>query len=195
MNARSDYTAYSDIDLLNMIADDNEKAFEEIYERYWLALLNNANKRLQDKSRGMDVIQNVFIDLWDRRKQVKIEYLKAYLLQATRFQVYKYIEKSKGNSQFLELVDSVLTTSFSADSPVLDKELYQLFADWIQALPAKRNKMFLLYLNNNLSTKLIAQQLEIPRKTVQNQLGIMLKDLKIRILNSLIFILLLNQQL
>jgi len=178
MIAYEAYTNFSDADLLHLVIKDNEKAFEEIYERYWLLLLITANKRLHNKESSKDIVQNVFIDLWTRRKAVKIDHLNAYLQQATRFQVFKYFTKSKVNSNFLELVDNIVTSVLSADSIILDKEMTILVNEWIKSLPTKRKNIFLLYVNNNMSTKHISDFLNISIKTAQNQLCITFKDLE-----------------
>jgi RNA polymerase sigma factor (sigma-70 family) len=189
MIACEDYTSLSDNDLLSLVANDNEKAFETIYERYWLLLLHTANQRLHDKESSMDVIQNVFIDLWTRRKKTVIENLKAYLMQAVRFQVYRFIEKYKGKSAFIEPADIIAASSSTADYSILDKELMELFHDWIETLPPRQKEIFLLCYENNLSTSEISKKLNISRKTVQNQLGNSHKAALEHLQKSLIFLL------
>jgi RNA polymerase sigma factor (sigma-70 family) len=178
MTAYGDYTAFSDDELLLLVADNNEKAFEIIYERYWLLLLNTANKRLQNKDASMDIVQNVFIDLWERRHKTVITHLKAYLMQAIRFQVYKFIEKVKGKSAFLEMVDIIDAASSAADYSLLNNELLAMFQLWVEALPEKQKRIFRLYYENNLSTRQISAHQHIPVKTVQNQLGITFKSIE-----------------
>ena len=174
------------------MAIDDEKAFDALYEKYWSLLLATANKRLHDRESSMDVVQNVFIDLWVKRKVVSIENLQAYLQQAIRFQVYKHISKSKCETPFLNLLDTVLSSSFTADCLLMDKEMNSLLNHWIETLPPKQKKIFLLYLYQDLSTKEISSRLNIPRKTIQNLLGITFNDLQRNVFKSLLLFLFLK---
>ena len=183
------YLSIAEKDLLPLIAADDENAFDVIYERYWSILLNTANKRLHDRESSMDAVQNVFIDLWVRRKEVSIENLQAYLQQATRFQVYKQINNSKRKTPFLQLYDNILSSDLTADCKLMDNEMNALLNDWIATLPTKQKKIFMLYLNTDLTTKEISVELNIPRKTIQNLLGISLKDLLKNVFkSSLVFL-------
>ena len=64
MIAHLEYCLLSDNTLLSYLRNGDNLAFEEIYKRYWQALLNATYKRLQNKDASMDVLQNVFTDLW-----------------------------------------------------------------------------------------------------------------------------------
>ena len=65
-----------------------------------------------------------------------------------------------------------------------EKELEELAQSWIDALPEKRRKIFLLHFRENLSTKEIAEKLGITQKTVQNQLGTASQDFKDQMMGS-----------
>ncbi len=192
MPAINQYISLADKDLLLQIAADDARAFDAVYEKYWSILLHTANKRLHDREASMDAVQNVFIDLWARRKDVSIENLPAYLQQATRFQVYKQISNSKKKTPFLQLLDNILSSDFTADCKLMDKEMQSLLNDWIETLPPKQKKIFLLYLNRDLSTKEMSAELNIPRKTIQNLLSISLNDLQKNVFKSSLFFILLE---
>ena len=123
MIAHLEYCLLNDNILLGYLRNGDNLAFEEIYKRYWQALLNAAYKRLQNKDASMDVLQNVFTDLWAKKETSGIQNLKAYLFQATRFQSYKYFSKNHHNSPFYNLLDDILVSSSSADEILMDKEM------------------------------------------------------------------------
>ena len=64
---------------------------------------------------------------------------------------------------------------------LLEKELLDLVQSYINSLPEKRKQIFLLHIKDNLSTKEIAERLNISQKTVQNQLGTSMQGLHTRI--------------
>ena len=192
MIAYLEYCLLSDNILLDQLRNGNNLAFEEIYKRYWEVLLNAAYKRLQNKDASRDVVQNVFTDLWAKREISEINNLKAYLLQATKFQSYKYFSKNHLNSPFYHLLDEILVAGYSADEILMDKEMDNLFQKWIEALPGKRKKIFLLHFKEKLSTHEIAGQLGVSQKTVQNQLGIAGNWMKKNIESLLLLIVLMH---
>ena len=157
---------------------DDKEAFDELYRRYWTILYNAAYKRLKAIEPSKDVAQEVFVDLWMRRGKVEIENLQAYLHTAVRFQVLKLISREKNITSFLEPFENMAISSFSADGEVIDKELADLFTSWLNTLPAKRKAIFVMHFIEKLTTREIADRLEISQKTVQNQLGNSVHDLR-----------------
>ena len=177
----SDFESYQDCDLVHLLLQDDKDAFDELYRRYWPILYNAAFKRLKSNDLSKDITQEVFIDLWLRRGKVGIENIQAYLLTAVRFQVLKMISREKKNTSFIEPFENMAISSFSADGEVIDKELAALFDSWLNTLPEKRKAIFVMHYIEKLSTKEIAERLDISQKTVQNQLGNAVQGLRLSI--------------
>lgn len=169
---------HTDFYLLDRVSGGDSTAFEAIYLRYWRPLLNAAYKRLKDKQRAEDIVQNVFLGLWNRRDHLNILSLSAYLHGAVRYEVLKYISRSKGTLYFHSLLEDVVMDAAGADTKVLSAEMMELVYAYARTLPAKRRNIFLLHLQHNLSTRQIADTLQITQKTVQNQLRTALNGLQ-----------------
>lgn len=184
---------YTDKELLDLLCNDSSKAFEEIYHRYWQSLIDNAFRRIKDIDNSKDIVQNVFIDLWNRRNKVEIENLAAYLNTAVRFQVFKVFSKKKSSPVFLELFDSIITQQNCPESELHDQDLTILFDSWVKCLPEKRRKIFLMHFRENLSTSEIAEILGISQKTVQNQVGRATTDLYDKVILSTLVLVALNE--
>jgi RNA polymerase sigma factor (sigma-70 family) len=163
---------YTDSDLITLLSDGSEEAFDEIYQRHWRKLFNSAYKRLRDEDQCEDLLQNVFADLWERRKEVKISNIEAYLTTAVRFQVIKISSRSRSNGHFVDLVETTLTSPLLADTPLNDQELSELLRLWMAALPEKRRKIFAMHFIDGLESSHIAALLDLSQKTVQNQLAV-----------------------
>jgi RNA polymerase sigma-70 factor (family 1) len=168
----------SDAELLQMLAQDDRKAFEEIYNRYWSALLDSVYRRTRDIDQCKDIVQDVFVDLWKRRGTVEIENLKAYLYAAVRFQVLKLFASQKETPLFVELFETISSPQYNSDNTIYEKELDNLYNSWLQSLPEKRKKIFLMHYRDELSTREISKRLNISQKTVQNQLGIAANEMQ-----------------
>ncbi|WP_207514086.1 RNA polymerase sigma factor [Longitalea luteola] len=172
---------HNDTELLDLLAQDNRDAFDALYDRYWELLYDTAFRRLKDKEQCKDIIQDVFVDLWCRRGQVAISNLKAYLLTAVRFQVYKLVAKEKTGPSFFELYETIASSSFIAEGALIEKEFLEHVKSWIDQLPEKKRTIFLLHTQHDKSTKEIAHELSLSQKTVQNQLGAIIYRLRLHI--------------
>ena len=182
------YNSYSDNELSRLLHQGDEPAFAELYNRYWLELYDTAYQRLKNKEQVEDIIQDVFVKLWIRRAELQIENAQAYLHTAIRFRVFNYVERDAVHESFFEPFETMAFSSCTADEKVLEKELLDLVQAYIEALPEKRKQIFLLHIRDNLSTKEIAERLNISQKTVQNQLGTAMQNLHTRIAPILIAI-------
>lgn len=167
----------SDAELITALKEGEEQAFGEIYERYWKELYRKANNILQDPDASVDVLQDLFLSLWQRRKQVEIQALKPYLNQALRFSVLKAIRKLKTDRQFYERLMEV-TTEIIAENPLLFKEQQQLIQNLIDNLPEDCKQAFLLSREQELTYKQIANLLNISEKTVEKRISKSLKMIR-----------------
>jgi len=180
--------SFTDQQLLNLIAEDDEHAFKDIYSRYWKSLYDTAFKRLKNSNQSQDIVQDVFIGLWERRLDLQIRDLAAYLHTAVRYRVYNYVSRNLATEAFFEPFEAVVIYSAGADEMLIEKELFQLAKAYIATLPKKRKQIFMLYTQENLTTTEIARKLHISRKTVQNQLSNAIGGLKAHLLPALLLL-------
>lgn len=156
--------------LLFALSQSDECAFAEIYKTYWKLLHDTAYKRLGDEDQAKDVVQDIFVKLWDQRETLAIDNLKAYLQTAARYQVYNLIAREKVNDTYFKYLASFETSLGAADQHVLYSELQERFGAILNKMPVKRREVFELRYEEGLSTHDIAEKLNITQKTVQNQL-------------------------
>jgi RNA polymerase sigma-70 factor (ECF subfamily) len=156
---------------LQLLCDNKEASFSRLYNFFWPSLFSSAYKRLKDKAACEDIVQNVFTDLWFRKDKVEITNLSAYLHAAVRYQVYKRSIRLNSDHEFIKGWDGAIESSLKADDELRFKELSGLVELWIAALPGKRRRIFIMHYYESLSTREIAQKLDISQKTVQNQLN------------------------
>ncbi|MES1249238.1 MAG: sigma-70 family RNA polymerase sigma factor, partial [Chitinophaga rupis] len=163
---------YMDRALLERLSKGDSSAYETIYRRYVYSLYVAAFRRLNDRQRSEDLVQDVFFRVWNKREEMaQVENLAAYLHTAVRYEVLKLVTRRKGPLYFFEPFESMMMGSEAPDSRLMAKELFDLVYKYADTLPKKRKQIFLLHVTNRLSTREIADTLEISQKTVQNQLG------------------------
>lgn len=161
----------SDLLLLKQIKADNMSAFDALYEKYWEQVYNAAFKRLKDPDYAKDITQDIFLKIWDNRDSINIDHFAPYLFTSVRNNVFKWIEKERKFTPIPELLEQLECGKNSADAQVLRKEFMVKYEALVDTLTPSQQKIFRLRFNEDLSTKEISEQLNISRKTVQNQLA------------------------
>jgi RNA polymerase sigma-70 factor (ECF subfamily) len=173
----NEHSLHNEQELLLLVSKGDEKAFHQVYDHYWLILCDAAYKRLQNREEAEDVVQNIFVRLWVRRESLDISNLSVYLFTAVRYGVLDQVTRMKRGSAFYEPFAEIIKESEAADDQLLAKDMMQLILSYADTLPEKRRAIFLLHIKKRLTTKEIAQELDISQKTVQNQLNTALKGL------------------
>lgn len=173
-----DYTALSDEELLIELSLNNTAAFDEIYKRYWSNMFTSAYNILREREDCMDVVQEIFVWLWEKREQVVIRSLKSYLLVAVKFKVANYLRNGKVRNSFFEQLKGIEHVENLVENDYEVNELAAIIADFTKGLPEKCREIFELSRYEHLSNKEIAERLGISVKTVENQISIAIKKLR-----------------
>lgn len=158
-------------ELLVLLRQDDRKAFDQIFSQYWPQLYIAAIKRLADPEISKDIVQEVFISVWERRKEMVIQNsLQAYLLSAVKFKVIDYFRKAitldKHKTDLLKLTE----TSYMMDA-IETTELEDQVASAIRTLPEKMRKIFEMSRTQGKSIAEISAELNVSSQTVKNQLS------------------------
>lgn len=171
----------SDAALLLNVEKGCKNSFNVLYEKYWEQAYFNAFKRLKDEDQAKDVVQEIFVHIW-LKKENHIDNFPAYLNIAVRNRVFKLVEKQKRTSPFLQMLHDVPTARVQTEAGVLRKEFFKAYEALLKTLPVKRQTIFRLRFQEDLTTKAIAGKLGLSRKTVQNQIGKAIEQLRVSLL-------------
>ena len=171
-----------DTELLTKLKNSDTDAFTEIYARYWKLLYYVAFKRLKNNSEAEETVQNIFMDLWERRTSIVIHTsLKYFLASAAQYQVMNLMAK-KYRALNVEISDNNI--SADATHNFIDfRELQQQIEQTVSALPEKCRLVYKLSRDEGLNNRAIAEKLGISEKTVENQLTKALSRLRNRLGN------------
>ena len=164
--------------LLLQLQEGKRTAFNILYNKYWEQAYSNAYKRLRDEDQAKDIVQEIFVSIWVNRHS-PITNLAAYLSISVRNQVFKLAAKSKNLTPYLEVFDNIPAQNEKADANLLWQEFYRSYETLLLTLPPKRQQIFRLRFHDDIPTKTIATQMRISRKTVQNQLGKAIEQLRV----------------
>jgi len=157
----------------------NRSAFEEIFRLYYKELCSYACFYLKDMDAAEEVVQDIFVSLWEGREKLNISpSVKAYLYRSVRnrcLNIFKHEEVREKHRQEEKLRLVRQTEDYDSYA---EAELQQRIEQAVEKLPTERKKIFALSRYEDLKYKEIAEQLGISIKTVENQMGKALKFLK-----------------
>ena len=149
------------------------KAFDDLFSKYSSRLLSFSLKYLKSNEEAEEVVQEVFLYIWDKRDGLKPEQsFNAYIFTIAYNIIKKYfLKKSKENAFKDDLIYSLLQQENKLDQVIDYKFLLEKVELYINALPKRRKEIFIKRKYDGLSIKQIAEELGISPNTVENQLA------------------------
>ncbi|RFS26309.1 RNA polymerase sigma-70 factor [Chitinophaga silvatica] len=182
----------TDTDLWNAIRSDDQHAFNRLFDKYWVSVYKTGYKYLKDKEASQEIVHDIFLSIWNRRHTLEIASFRSFLLTATRYQIYS---RQKSKQTFVTVANETLGNEFmsysEADTKIRQSELYQQLNSTLLQLPKRCQEIFRLSRFEYMSNDEIAIRLGISKRTVENQLTMALKHLRLHIKNGSVVILLL----
>lgn len=150
----------NDIALLALLKDGDETAFTEIYNQYWEPLYFMAHKRLQSAQDAEEIVQQVFMTLWQKRSSLSIQSLPFYLAAMVRYAIYRHfanLQRKKEQADTLHTISAEQSPAFDIDN----KFLLEILNKLANELPAKHRIVFLQH-----------KLLDRPLEEVAGELGV-----------------------
>lgn len=172
------YHTYSDEQLLALLKEGDQLAFEQIYSRYWKKLFSLSFHKLQSKHDAEDILHDIFTSIWLRRSSLDINSLEAYLAVAVKYKILEYFNKTIHHTPVSAESHEDLATTLPSDQ--LDARiLASLLSEKIQQLPEKCRIVFEQSRLEGKSNPEIARDLNISRKTVEKHISTALRQLRL----------------
>lgn len=177
------YKQLTDKVLISFLKQKDRNAFAEIYDRYSMIVYFKVNQVLRDDSLSKDLVQDLFVTIWEKSFNIKEDAnLAAYLYAASRNRVLNLIQKGKTKSDYLNEIGRYSEQISEETMEKLDeKELMMLIVNEIAKLPPRMREVFQLSRIEDLSHREIAEQLNISESTVKKQVQNALKILRARL--------------
>ena len=162
-----------------------EAAFEAAFKSNFKALHAYAHSVLQDELMAEEIVQNVFLKLWESRERMTIHTsLRAYLYKSVYHESLNYVKHKKVQRKYMEEAMAEQKHR-QADEMVGDSELRRQLHAALQRLPEKCRTVFQLSRFEELRYQEIAERLGISVKTVEAHMGKALKLLRLRLADFL----------
>jgi RNA polymerase sigma-70 factor (ECF subfamily) len=171
--------SYHEIELLQKIAEGNREAFHALYHHYRNKIYYIASRMLQSDAAAEDVLQEIFIKIWVNREKLRnMDYFSTYLNTIVRNHLYnQFRKKANEETYLLRLLPDPAEPSQPFDETAI-KELKQLLANAVAALPPRQQKVFQLSREQGLTHAAIAAKLGISPETVKKHIMEALRFIK-----------------
>jgi RNA polymerase sigma-70 factor (ECF subfamily) len=176
------YGAYTDQELTALLKQGDRMAFTELYNRYWKKLFTAAANKIDDLQEAEDIVQQIFISIWNRREVLVINSsLASYLAVSVKYRILKSLDKSfkemhygdeAATAALLEVPDD--STREWLDFQEVNEQLNML----VEKLPEKCRLVYKLSREQGYTQKQISEQLNISAKTVEGHITHAIKSLK-----------------
>ena len=167
-----------------------DEAFRQLFAWYYPRLYRYAYRYLKSNASAEDLSMEVLARVWEKKSVIREETFENYLFTAARNRLINYWQRKIDGLLSLEILQDSDTHDLSGSpdpsgDPVLSRELENVYRESVGALPAQRRLIFQLHRHDQLSYKEIAAKLNISPKTVENQIGAALKQLRVALLQYL----------
>ena len=151
----------------------NVKDYKRLFEDYYQALCQFALAMTNDRAEAEDMVQEVFINLWNKRDELNInpKYLKTYLHTAVKNKIYEKNRNNKLKTISSDYTDEQKNVAVDNNEPNFDEILLisRLYTS-IRHLPNKCSRIFAMSKLEGKSHATISNELGISVKTIENQM-------------------------
>lgn len=172
-----------DTDLWEDMMQNSEQAFSLIFSRYYPLLINYGKSITKHHYLVSDCIQDVFVDIWNYRNNLKKpESVKAYLLAGLRKRIARKLERDPifNNSTNIEQVEFCFQFTI-LDKIVLDEETQiqtKYLNSLINQLPSRQKEVLYLRYYQQLSVNEVAETMQMNYQSTVNLLHRTIKHLR-----------------
>ena len=171
---KSTLTILSDTELQKRVQGQDQIAFEVLFDRYWKRLYSYAFKIYKEEVICEDIVQEIFISLWEKSATTSIENLEGYLVRAVKYKVANHIRNLKFDSWQIELLKNIPHPA-QTDKHLVYQEFEAGIYKEIKKLPPRSQEVLILSRLEQYTNTEIALKLDISVRTVEKHISDALK--------------------
>lgn len=178
MNKFVQKTEHEEKQIVRRINEGDETAFEQLFKTYYFKLSRFAWRYVDSKTIAEELVQAVFADIWEERKEWQPLKIKTYLFGAVRNRAIDHIRhqkvRQKHDPKWREEKSRVTTGS---EDKKQKKKIRKAIKSEVEALPSRSRMTFKLHYFDGLTYQETADIMEVSVKTVESQITRGLKQL------------------
>lgn len=154
--------------VLSALKQDSKEAFSLLFQTYYTDLVLFGGNFLKDKTSCEDIVQSIFLKLWNDRKSIQIETsLKSYLLKAVRNSCLDEFRHLEIVRQYESGYENTTLDSYDTENYVLYSDLHDHLYRALDQVPELYREAFELNRFEGLKYREIAEKLNVSERTVE----------------------------
>ena len=159
-------------ELLSLLKQGNEQAFEKIYKSYSSHLFGNVFKMVKSETTTQEILQDVFIKIWSNRASIDLDKsFRSYLFRIAENKVYDFFRKASRDKKIQAQLFATATEEYEhIETMIHKKENDLLLKRAIDSLSPQRQQIFRLIKLDNKSYEEVSRQLGISVSTISDHI-------------------------
>lgn len=178
----------TDQSLAESIRNSNQGVFELVFNFYYSGLVVYSDQIIKNTAVSEDIVQSVFMKLWETRETTDIRSFRSYFVQCVKNRCIDYIRNQQVKNRFDNLVPDAVQMVIDEDLWT-KTELTELIEKSVESLPPRCREIFRMSRYENLKIAEIADKLQISKRTVETQISKALKILRVKLIDYLLLLL------
>jgi RNA polymerase sigma-70 factor (ECF subfamily) len=192
MNRQETNDTQRERQLLIALSSGDMKAFDALYDKYHKSLYGFALRLSKDSDEAEDLVQSVFVSVWELRESIDVEKsFRSYLFSIARNRFYDILRHKVAENRYIHYI--LQQYAYSSEPNYIEqhleeKEFSTLINTLLDRVPERRRLIFKMSREAKLSYKQIAQKLQISENTVDTQIRNVLNFLRKELLKYMLMI-------
>lgn len=167
-------------DKILKIREGDIGSFEQVFHSHCKELVRYANTILKNTDEAEDIVQQLFVNLWQKRESLQVNTsIRSYLYRAVHNNCLNRIQQLSVQQTYTAYLGYAGEQhSAPASAAVQQKEVEKAIEEAMEKLPEQCRKIFKLSRQEGMKYQQIADELNLSVKTVENQMGKALKHMR-----------------
>ncbi|NPA36612.1 MAG: RNA polymerase sigma-70 factor [Chlorobi bacterium] len=163
--------------ILYKLKKGDKDSFNYIFNKHYREMVLFAIGFVEDRDKAEDIVQSVFLKLWENRNKININIsLRSYLFKTVQNKCLDLIKHTNVKNKAKE--DIIANTQAFSEDNIASYDLIEKLEESINTLPDTVKRIFTMSRFEDKKYKEIAQELSISVKTVEANIGKALKILR-----------------
>ena len=162
-----------DITHIERLKEGDARSFDFLFSKYYKDLVLFCNVFLKDQNHSEDIVQDIFVRLWENRENLRIDSsLKGYLMTSAKnncFEALKHQDVVRNHQDYVMYRNDVM--DYDTEHYLLYTELNERLQEAMQKLPEDMRIIFEMNRFKNLKYREIAEKLNVSVRTVENKIS------------------------
>lgn len=160
----------------------DKEEFKEIFDTYFDTIRSYIFYRCGNEEKASDLAQDLFLVVWDKRKQLESNHIKALLYKMANDMVITDYRKNVSHQNFVQYMTYEGEKSLTPQEYVQFEELKHSYAKALDDMGDAQREAFLMSRNEGLKYSEISERLGISVKAVEKRMSIALSFLREKLL-------------